>query len=57
MVFSTAAGPGITGALIDQGIDFPRQCLTMGLLCLGLSAAGLVIRRRIVAETQLVPGV
>lgn len=56
MVFSTAAGPGITGALIDRGIDFPRQCLTMGLWCLGLSAAALIIRRRITAEGMAAPG-
>jgi MFS family permease len=56
MVFSTAAGPGITGALIDRGIDFPRQCLTMGLWCLGLSATALIIRRRITAESMAAPG-
>ena len=27
MVFGSAIGPGITGALIDLGIDFPRQML------------------------------
>jgi len=55
MVFSTAAGPGITGALIDRGIDFPRQCLTMGLWCLGLSAAALVVSRRVAAEARVAP--
>jgi sugar phosphate permease len=50
MVFSTAIGPGITGLLIDLGVDFPRQCLTMGLWCLGLSVAALAIRRRLAAE-------
>jgi sugar phosphate permease len=50
MVFSTAIGPGITGFLIDLGVEFPRQCLTMGLWCLGLSVAALAIRRRLAAE-------
>lgn len=30
MVISTAAGPGITGALIDLGISFETQCVWMG---------------------------
>jgi MFS family permease len=51
MVFSTAIGPGITGLLIDAGIDFPRQCLAMGLWCLVLSLACLPVRRRLKAET------
>jgi sugar phosphate permease len=50
MVVSTAIGPGITGILIDRGIDFPRQCLAMGLWCLALCALGLAISRRIALE-------
>lgn len=50
MVFSTAIGPGITGLLIDAGIDFPRQCLAMGLWCLGLSLAAAWISRRLARE-------
>ncbi len=50
MVVSTAIGPGITGILIDQGIDFPRQALVMGLWCLALSALGLLIARRLSGE-------
>jgi len=38
MVFSTAIGPGITGVLIDAGVDFPTQTLAMGLWCLVLAA-------------------
>ncbi|MEL6968059.1 MAG: MFS transporter [Pseudomonadota bacterium] len=33
MVFLTAAGPGITGVLIDFGVPFPRQLLYMGGYC------------------------
>lgn len=50
MVVSTAAGPGITGLLIDAGIDFPRQSLTLGLWCLVLSVVAEVIRRRLARE-------
>jgi len=38
VVFATAAGPGLTGTLIDRGIALPTQMLFVGLYC--LSAAG-----------------
>lgn len=44
MVFGSAIGPGITGALIDFGIDFPQQMLPMAfyyLCAAGLAAAGI----------------
>jgi len=47
MVFSTAVGPGATGLLIDAGIDFPDQCLAMGLWCVGLAVALVTISRRL----------
>ena len=34
MVFGTAAGPGITGWLIDVGVDYSSQIIAMGLYCL-----------------------
>lgn len=34
MVFATALGPGLTGALIDTGIDLPAQMLVMSGWCL-----------------------
>lgn len=34
MVFSTALGPGLTGALIDAGIGLPAQLLVMSVWCL-----------------------
>lgn len=39
MVFGSAIGPGITGALIDWGVDFPDQMLPIAVFYLG--AAGL----------------
>lgn len=43
MVFSTALGPGLTGALIDAGIALPTQLLWMSAWCLAACAVlGLV---------------
>jgi len=50
MVVSTAIGPGITGLLIDAGIDFPEQCVAMGVWCLGVSVVGYFIMRGIRRE-------
>ncbi len=50
MVVSTAIGPGVTGLLIDAGVDFPSQSLAMGLWCGALSLAAVAIRRRLQAE-------
>lgn len=50
MVFSTAIGPGITGVLIDAGIDFPTQTWAMGLWCLTLAAGCVWVARRLSAE-------
>lgn len=47
MVFSTAIGPGITGALIDLGVNFPAQGVGLGLWCLVVSAAMWPIARRV----------
>jgi len=38
MVFSTAAGPGLTGFLIDAGIPYPAQIIAMGIYCFGAAA-------------------
>jgi MFS family permease len=51
MVVSTAAGPGITGILIDAGIDFPAQALAMALWCLAMSVLGVAIVRRLGRES------
>lgn len=50
MVFSTAIGPGITGVLIDAGVDFPAQTLAMGLWCLTLAAGCIWVARRLDRE-------
>lgn len=50
MVVSTAIGPGVTGLLIDQGVTFPAQGLTMGIWCLLLSLACIFIARRLTRE-------
>ncbi|MEM9147703.1 MAG: MFS transporter [Pseudomonadota bacterium] len=49
MVFSTAAGPGITGVLIDAGIDFPAQCIWLAAWALLVSAIGALAARGIAA--------
>lgn len=50
MVFATAAGPGLTGTLIDGGLLLPRQLVAMGMYCLMIAAvmaaASGVLRRR-----------
>ncbi|WP_425409767.1 MFS transporter [Hyphococcus sp.] len=50
MVLATAAGPGLTGTLIDQGVSLPDQMRMMGFYCLavaGLMAmAAHVLRKR-----------
>ena len=50
MVFSTALGPGLTGALIDMGTGLPGQLLVMSAWCLTacvlLGFASAAIRRR-----------
>jgi len=50
IVLSTAIGPGITGMLIDAGIDFPAQTLAMGLWCLTLAAGSIWMARRLNSE-------
>lgn len=50
MVFSTAIGPGITGLLIDAGIDLPGQAGAMALWCLGVSAFLLGVLRGLGAQ-------
>ncbi len=51
MVFATAAGPGLTGSLIDMGVDLPRQAMGMALYCLlavgAMTFASLKLRTRL----------
>ncbi len=49
-VFATAIGPGLTGTLIDQGIELPVQLNWLGLYCiaasLAMALAAMALRRR-----------
>jgi hypothetical protein len=51
MVFATAAGPGLTGTLIDMGIALPTQMKFMGIYCLlaagAMALAAAALRRRV----------
>ncbi|MDM7459340.1 MAG: MFS transporter [Paracoccus sp. (in: a-proteobacteria)] len=47
MVVSTAIGPGITGLLIDIGIDFPTQSLFLGLWCAVVTLLCVTISRKL----------
>ena len=52
VVIATAAGPGLTGTLIDQGVTLPRQMLYLGIYCLvatvAMATAAIFLRRRVV---------
>jgi MFS family permease len=49
-VFATAAGPGLTGTLIDRGMSLPTQMNYLGAYCLlatgAMMVASVVLRRR-----------
>jgi len=49
-VMATAAGPGVTGTLIDLGIGLPEQMVFLGLYCLlaagAMTVASVSLRRR-----------
>ncbi|RAH99807.1 MFS transporter [Acuticoccus sediminis] len=55
MVMSTAAGPGITGAIIDLGIPFPNQALVLSAYCLAVSALYVTAAPRITAMVEAPP--
>jgi MFS family permease len=50
VVFATAAGPGLTGTLIDLGVALPKQMLYLGAYCLlatvAMTTASIYLRRR-----------
>jgi len=52
-VVATAAGPGLTGTLIDLGIALPQQFWYFGMYCLlatiAMGIASIVLRRRMTA--------
>jgi len=49
-VLATAAGPGLTGTLIDRGIELPTQMLSIGFYCLlaagAMTMASVLLKRR-----------
>lgn len=51
MVFATAAGPGITGYLIDIGVKYPLQITFMGIYCLGAAFMMAIASRIAIART------
>lgn len=51
MVLATALGPGITGALIDQGITLPQQLWWMALWCVFATGALVLAARMIRSRT------
>ena len=52
VVVATAAGPGLTGTLIDRGVTLPRQLVYLGIYCLiatvAMGFATVFLRRRAV---------
>ncbi len=55
MVFATAIGPGVTGALIDLGLAFPAQCWGLALWCGLASGLFLAVRARLAVEFPAPP--
>jgi len=56
-VFASAAGPGITGYLIDAGVSYPGQLVAMGLYCgfasmILLYVSRAVVKRNAASETR-----
>lgn len=51
MVLGTAAGPGLTGTLIDRGLPLPQQMVFLGYYCVLIAAVMVIaswqLRRRI----------
>lgn len=53
MVFGTAAGPGLTGWLIDIGVSYPKQIMTMGVYCLCACALMYFVSRALRQRTMI----
>lgn len=52
-VLASAVGPGLTGALIDAGVDYPAQIVAMGGYCLLISLVMLYVSLRVRGRTAL----
>jgi sugar phosphate permease len=55
-VLASAAGPGLTGFLIDQGVSYPAQILAMGAYCFGISLVLAYVSGRVRARSSALPG-
>lgn len=53
IVFASAAGPGVTGYLIDHGVSYPGQLLAMGVYCFLASVLLFDVSRRARARTKI----
>ena len=52
MVFATAMGPGLTGALIDLGVSYPGQIAAMGAYCLAMIGFMTIVSRRALSRRK-----
>lgn len=52
MVFGTAAGPGLTGWLIDIGVPYSNQIIVMGVYCLFAASVMFVASRKLIARSE-----
>jgi MFS family permease len=52
MVFATAMGPGLTGALIDAGISYPGQIAAMGVYSVAVIMIMTLVSRRALARRR-----
>lgn len=51
MVLATAVGPGLTGMLIDNGVDLPAQMRILGFYCLAATLAMICVYFRLKPKT------
>ncbi len=52
MVLGTALGPFLSGLLIDAGVPFSGIVVGMGVYCLAVSGALLLVRRRLIGHLR-----
>jgi MFS family permease len=50
MVFATAMGPGLTGALIDAGVPYSGQIAAMGVYCVAMIGVMMLVSRKALAR-------
>lgn len=51
LIVASAAGPGLTGLLIDRGLSYPLQIQAMGVYCVGISLMVRAYARRVKARS------